>query len=741
MNILNYFLIFTFFFIITTFGYIFSRRLLKENNLIYLIPLTICFGISFYVVLLHFFSLLFAVPKATYLTIFLIAIVSILIFFKCKVNESLTLGISKTQFALVATFSLFVGTLYLAYFLKFDTYDPGDYQIIGLMSKLDKYPNLNPFDPTISNIYHNGVCLLAASLKTFAKVETYESLFPIQTLFIATFPIILFSLIYSLTKSFSQAIFGSIIGIFCTSLRSISLLFFFLPENFNQITRNIREFLFWMSDSGFVNPIQKVLISPNSSIALPLSAFLLFVCFREKTNTKWNYLLIFTTSCFLFFAYEAYWVPPFIAILLYQFFLILKTRFNTKQISTSLFISLLLLSSPFTIGGVFQNKQENITKLVSVDIKPYTLSFGGTLQFVYPPKWFEKAENRYFSSVNGNIFYKVKLFSKYFFHEFGLPLVTLPIVIIWLLLLRNSRLLFLLASGFISLSLPLLITYNLIEIETHRFLIYSRFIFSLLFGTFLGYLLTIKIPVPFFKIVSSFVLILVVFITSLPGILWLLPKRIPLYEYRATVLTKADKAALSWLNKNSLPGDIGIGPWDIPFRCFELISTAGVYGSGVHIQNIAQEKTRLTALTTLDTCLLSELNIKWLYLNKNLDDFMTALIPQDITSLFDIVPKDKLNELIKSKVITKRYTYKDKSELRVIYEVNPLLTKNFCKEKKYIWALGRMQEGNFVPIKSSYIKTTFENKSAAIKYLRKFKKPLSHKDAIWYGVEAVKLKA
>lgn len=760
--VLNLFLMSIFFFLILGLGYTFAKSILKENKLIYLIPFSVCFGSSFFVTILHLFSFLFAVPKATYISLIFILILSLFILYKHKSSQQLELGLPKIKFLLLLSFSLLLGFLSLAYLLKFSTYDPGVYQIIGLMSKLDYYPSQNPYGADTPNIYHNGVILLASALKTFTKLETFDSLTPIQALFIFIFPMGIFSLLFSITRNFKQAIFGTIISCFCASLKSLELFTFFVPDILNKLINDFRHTLFWMADSGFVNPTQKALISPNSSVALPLSVFLFYLCLKETSIDKKLYLPIFFTSAYLFSCYEAYWLPVVMAFFVYQAILTVQNTLNKKQLFALLILVCLITGGPILSSGVFLNKNENISKLLYIDVKPYALSFGGTMQFVYPPTWFKNKSNFILSEANNNILYKVPIFSKYMFHEFGLPLVILPFIILWLLITKNLRLMVFLLAGIISFTIPFLVTYYLMEVETHRFFIYSRFIFSALFGVFLGFLINIKLPssinisLPLFKnikftpqkniqlfslidnILYRTFLILLIVTLVLPGILWLVPIYLPHYEYRAVKLHNADKKALSWLSKNSKSGDRGIGPWDIPFKYFELISLAGIYGTGVYRQHIAQEETRRTALTTLNPCLLEELKTKWIYLNKNLDEHAHAVIPQDITDLYSLVPKDVLKKLVKEKLLILRYKYKSNEELRLIYEFIPPKDNLYCKNKNYTWSIGHLTKGKFNTLQSKS-QTTFLNKTSALNKLKEITSSLDKKEVMWYGVEAIKI--
>ena len=732
----KYIYIFIFFTIITGFGYIFGRNILREKKLINLIPFSVYLGSSLFVTLLHILSLIMGIKISTFLSLFLIICITFFILSRFKGHETLELGLPKTQFFLLTLFSFSFGILFLAYLTKFSTYDLGLYQLIGLITK-QGYPFSNPFGPDSAYIYHNGVALFASGLKIFSKLDVLESLTPIQSLFIFILPATIFVLIYSITKNFLQSMLGVLIGCFCSNLRALSLFTIFLPDTFKSFITDPHLMMFWMADSGFVSPTQKALISPNSSIALPLSVFLFYICTKKgESITKKHYLPILLVSAFLFSAYEAYWVPVVLVILIFHAAVILNSKLNTRQKISSGILIILLLMTPFSTSGVLKNKSENITKLVSLDIKPYTLSLGGTLQFTYPKEWLKR--NEIICHANGNFFYKIPMLSRYFFEEFGLPLLGLPLITFWILATKNFNLLYFLIAGIISFAIPFLVTYNIIEVETHRFLIHARFIFSILFGVFLGSLLNARLPSLTVNTFNRTFISLLIITLVMPGISWALPKFKSEYEYRALKVLKGEKKALNWLSKNAKKGDRGIGPWDIPFSSFELISIGGVYGTGAYIQNLANEETRATALKTLNPCLLKELKVKWLYLNKNLDNYANAVIPQDITNLLDIVPKNTLNQLTKEKTLVRRYKYKDNEELRLIYEFIPPENDKYCNNKNYSWSIGRLQYGKFIPIKSKN-KTIFATKEIALKKLKELIFSLRNKEAVLYGVEAIKI--
>lgn len=721
LDMSSYFLSFLFFFLIIGFGYIFTNRVLKRDKLVYLIPYSVCIGSSFFITCLHAVSLITQPSVATYISLLIIFVISLLLLARTKSGSNLSLGIPKIQFVSLFVFSTLLGALTFWHLIAFSTYDPL-YQCVGTITKQNIYPPYHPFSPDTRSAYHYGVLLYGSALKFFSNIETWNSLIPVQLLFVFITPFVIFSFIFSISKSFLPSFFSSIIGCLCPNLTFLKIPTLFQGVRFDELLQTLHKNLVLMNESGFAVSVSKSFVSPNISVAIPISIYLFYLCTSEKAAKRNYQIVILFVSIFLLSTYESFWMPIVIAVFLYHLFLLLtKNTERITQLKTTVILTTIFLLSPYIGQGVLAPANDNIVKLVHYEPKTYIYSWSGILGQFYPNDWFSR--NEVVSHSDGCRFYKVPFLSKYFFVELGLPFVLLPLIIAWLISRKNTILSFFLISGMTALSLPFLITYTPRVIEPIRFFILARFIFSILFGILLGYLFKIKLP-PLLKIIYNLVFIFFITMLVLPGIVWLIPKKFTESDYRYNQIPLVDKKALTWLRGHVKPQDRGLGPTNVPHRHFELINVAGVYGSSVGPQIIFQDETRNTALTTLNPCLLKELKITWIYLNPEL-------------SLK--VPQDKLNHLLEEKILLLHYRNKDSS--RRIYKFQLQNNNKYCIHKDYSWIVGRMIDGKFIPCsnRDTNLKTTFQDKESALKSLEEIKKHLTNKqEAYFYRIEAIK---
>ena len=135
-----------FFLIIIGFGYTYSRKILKENKLIYLIPYSVCIGSSFFITCLHVVSLITQPSVATYISLVIIFAISLFILVRTKTHNNVGLGIPKIQFISLVIFSILLGTLTFWHLTIFSTYDPL-YQCVGTITKQNIYPPYHPYSP------------------------------------------------------------------------------------------------------------------------------------------------------------------------------------------------------------------------------------------------------------------------------------------------------------------------------------------------------------------------------------------------------------------------------------------------------------------------------------------------------------------------------------------------------------------------------------------------------------------
>ncbi|MBI1858733.1 MAG: hypothetical protein HYR97_06455 [Candidatus Melainabacteria bacterium] len=592
---------------------------------------------------------------------------------------------------------------------------------IGTITKNNIYPPLHSYAPDATLTYHYGVVLLGSAINIFSHLDPWYCLIPIQIIFIFITPLIIFSLLHTYTNSFLQSIMGSIIGCLCANLTSFKLLKLITEHN---PIPDLHKTLVFMNESGFAVNTSKAMISPNMSVAIPLSLTLFFLCTKNKERSKLNLISILFISIFLFFSYESFWLPVILAILIFYIFKIIVEKNKYKSIFQVLLFLILFGLSPIFVGGVFAGEEQNITNLIHFNPKSYIFSWSGILGEIYPYDWIINHE--VISDRDGCKFYKIPFLSKYFSIEMGLPLLLLPFSFILLLRKKYWGLICFTISGLISFCLPFLISYLPREIETLRFFIYARLIFSILFGMFLGFIFEIKSPL-FLRMFLRMALIILIITLVLPGIGWLYPRKIAESDYRFNKLPIADKRALKWLSKNAKPGDRGIGPFEEPWTTQEIITAGGVYGCSISPYAHFESETRKTAFITLDPCLLNELKIRWIYSNEKL------LLK---------IPMHVLNKLQKEKILVLRYKYKNKAAIRKIYKFNPSNVKLSCENQNYAWAIGKMINGKFTPLPQQNSKSLilFSNKDTALEKLKQYQIELNdNQKAYWYRIEAIKI--
>lgn len=713
----------TLFLLIIYFGYIFSRRILKENKLLNLLSLSPCIGSAFYVIILHLIALTTKIELAAYLSLSILIITTIFISIRIKATSPIDHELSKKQFIALFLFSLSLAIVSLTYLLYFNTYDP-IYLSIGTFTKQNDYPPLHPYAPNAILSYHYGVILFGAAINILSRLDPWYCLIPIQIFFIFTTPLIIFSLLYTYTKSFSQSLTGSIIGCFCANLTSFKLFSLLNHNTWNSFLPHIHEKLVFMNEGGFAASTNKALISPNMSVAIPISLVLFLFCTKTKEINKVNIIVILLLSIFLFFTYEAFWLPVIIAILVFYLFKTIQSKNKLRIIFETLILLIIFIISPLLIGGVLSGRETNITNLIYFNPKSYTVSWSALLREFYSHDWIIK--NEVISKADGCRFYKVPFLSRYFFMEMGLPFIFLPFSLFLLFKKKYWALIAFAFSGLISFSFPFVIDYLPREIEVTRFFTYARLVFSILFGIFLGFIFEIKLPY-YIHYALRIVLVSLIITLILPGICWLYPKKWFEGDYRFAQLPVADKKALKWLSNNVKPGDRGLGPFEEPWTAQEIITLGGVYGCSISSHALFESETRNTAFITLDPCLLKELNVKWIYLNEK---------------LLSKIPSNVFTNLKKEKILQRKYKYHYKNEIREIYAFNPFNLEISCKDKNYSWVIGKMVNGKFISLAKLNSKhlMSFNNKDTALRKLKSYQKNLKNcKKAYWYRVEAIEI--
>lgn len=705
--------------IIFSFGYLFTRKILKENTFFSTIPMSTTFGISFFIFILHFISLITGLQIATYITLLLFITISIFLVLRFKDSEESN-PLTKREGLLLLSLSTLVFLLCFFYLRFFNSYDPL-YADAASIIKQKSYPPFHPYNSEQTFSYHYGLILLASSLAIFSNIDIWNSFIPIQLLFQFSIPLSIFSLIYFFKKDFNCAFLGALLGCFCANLSSILIpidIIRLFPQGYERVFQKIM----YVADSSFANGAQRAFVSPNMGTGMQMSLILYYLCLSLKLDKQlyWKLFSIFTISVSLFFIYEAYWVAPVIGSTIYYFLKVIKNKADISSIKILSYLLVIFLSSPFIIGGVNSNSEKSSFSLVYFNPKTYITSFPYYPGHKTSDKWLK--EHTLIEASQDGTFFKVSPFDWKFYEDFGLPFLCLPLILFWIRREKDLKSFSLLLSGLLMLCVPFFISYQIRDVEFIRFPTYARFIFSILFGSFLGFYIKEYSKSVFAK---SLFLILILTLIS-PSIFWLLPVKSSSKDWRYAQISPINKKAIKWLTKKVEVGDKGIGPLDIISFNFELITTAGVYGIGTsNTGGFSFEKeTRKTALKTLDPCLLRDLKVRWLYVNSDVEQ---------------LISKENLNKLSREKQLLLRYEDKNEYDFVRIYEFIPSYREDLCLNKLYRWAVGRIYYGKFYPLQNNLTKEklVFFNKDGAKDFLKEYIKALNNKESYWYRIEAI----
>jgi hypothetical protein len=711
--------------IITFFGYLFSNRVLKENNPISLIPISVTFGCSLFIFLLHFISLVLGVQTATYISIgtFILGIIYISLSVKPLILES---ALNKRESVIIFCLSAFLFLLCLSYLIYFNTFDPL-YHNAATLIKQKSYPPFNPYNSETLSSYHYGLILLASSLAIFSNIDVWNSFIPIQLLFIVTIPLSIFSLVYFIRRKFNEAFFAALIGCFCANLNSPLLIKHLSILIFHGFDYKIYNKIIGIADSTFATNTCRSLASPNMCLATQMTMVLFYLSLSFAFNKLNKDLIvrlftIFIISATFFFIYESFWVVPVIGSLLYHLITVLNGNNRIQAVKTFISLFIIFSTSPFITGGILNNGEKSSLSLVYINPKNFLTCCAYNPGFKPSKEWTDN--HMVLENSTGGVYFKVKPSDWKFYNDLGLPFICLPFVLFWIIKQRSTGLLALAISGIFMLLVPFFISFQLREVELIRFPTCARFIFSVLFGSFLGFYINKYSKSWIFK---SMVLGLIFTLIS-PVIIWLLPHQFKSKDWRYTHIPKIHKKAIKWLSKKVELGDKGIGPFDFPCFYYDLITTAGVYGISTSETGgfIVEKETRKTALKLIDPCLFRELKAKWLYVNK------------DVSSL---ITKENLNKAIKSKMLVLRYRDTNSTDFVEIYEHIPNYADNNCSNKAYNWAVGRIYMGTFFPLQNNLTKEkiVFTNKENAKEFLREYIKSLDKREKYWYRIEAIPL--
>ena len=728
-----------FFLILSSFAFTVLSQVLKIRSLILLIPFSITFGISSFVLTCHVLSFLIGPQKAAIFTLllFLIATIFILLLKRKKLTV-LELESGKSGYFIALAISLIISFLTYEAVSKYGTFDRDSHMPMAMtMFHNNSYPPRDCFRPDYVLLYHYGGDLLAGAIQFLTDFDISTSYESVATILSSTMFLSLIALCWILTNNFKASLLGGFCAYFGGGLLWLDAILRFLTKGFPKdfpegVNWSFFETFLNLGIHGSINNAPSVLsfISTfNLGNPLLVFSFAIFWKMLEEKNVKASvgYVLCLSTSLFTLFLtadwlFATFWggVLPFLIVLWF----IKKRQFIIPIII--LFVFSFLLSK--TIGNALflQDSIQNLgrTNIFDIGIKEKLFTVVG---------W-----GRLSSHVMN--YQTIPCLSQDFIAEMGLG-IFLFLAVIYLLKTKKYFGYLLFLSALMTMPAPVLLDFRMNPVELVRLFSFGNTMLILLITCGIAYLYK-----PF---LSKFYLIIpYIFIFCLSPISQLVAGATfsPYVYYnkalvhsiqenlrnsksvkdiffsfselnKTIIATKnlvPDRYAneIHFLKLNSNPSDVALSSE------FRVPTYAGVYSlipvkTLIYWDQLYSSFNSLfeTSFRTLDPYLLNELNIKWI------------LIEQDFKSR---LPKSTQDFLSSNEIFKLSYVSPNKVE---IYRIN--LNSDLLKisPRKTAWILINRQ-GNPIGLENKIILFPYMNES--LQYLKSLLKsnPILKKELI-----------
>ncbi len=679
----------------SAFGFISLSRLLKIRSLILLIPLSVSFGFAAYVFTCQILSLLIGTQKAAWLTLIILALKSIFIFFVFRKKlTSAEKGINTSQLVFVSIFAVLICSLTYLAVSKFGTFDRESHIPIAMtMFHNDVYPARDCFRPDYVLLYHYGGDLLAGAIQYITKLDISTSYELIATVLSGTTFLSFFALCWLLTSSFKVALVGGFCSYFGGGLFWLDAIFRYLTKNFPEGVTNwtfLQTFLNLGIHGGINNAPSVLTFISTFDLGNPLliCSLILFWRMTREENFKSGIFHIFFLSVTLFtlfltadWLYATFWITvlPFIYFL---------WKDNKKQFIIStfiiLFISILLKSS---IGNALflQDSIQNLGRINIFDV-------GIKKELFSVVSW-----GRITSHVMN--YQTISCFSWDFICELGLSLFLFPIALFYLFKTKNRLAYLLFLSAATTMPIPIIIDFKLNPVELVRLfafgntmlimlitcgitLLYKPFIKNnfLILSYVIAFCLSPLSQLFFGAVFSPHVYSNKPLVQTICDDLNKLKSPIDLIKYLKSYseymhlsknkIKDTFKTEMEFFKLQSKPKDVALS------IIHEIPAYTGVYSllpsrRLIYWEQLYSSHNTLyeTVFSTLDPFLLKELNIKWILLNQELKIKL---------------PKETLDILNNPNIFSLAFVSPNKLE---IYRVNDLENTLQTSVRKTAWML------------------------------------------------------
>lgn len=493
---LTLFLITLFLVVAVFWGMTVSWSLLRERSLFVLIPTAVILGLNGYNFFVNIISYFIPIKVTVWLVLLFFIISSLVSTYLNKNNfRQLTLSdLNLRQYRVLIILALGISLLSGIVALKSLALDDLFVGHIPLAKTITEgnFPVVDPTAPDLPLSYHYAAELFTANFNLITGLPLWLG-YDLQIfVFSGALFLMLFALVFSVTKHYWSSVVGSMLFIYGAGLQWLYLFIdggpilwkrYVLGDTVEGFWRFLTYIAFPKLNTSFIHTFH----NHSTAVGAPIFVLFLFLYFKVLTADSrrqfWSYsLLAGLTFGYLALSLETYFTITLIALLVLSGLVILslrweyvkdflvKFKFSQVIISTIVILSLAVILA-FTQGGIFasmtQDNDRDKIILVSGWQDFVTLDFAPDPAKTNDPNTF------------------IYLLSPEFFVQFGLPLILIIPALYYFWRKREGYLLWLAVIGGGAFLVPFLFRYPARNWEMSRFFILAMPIFSLLAGIFL----------------------------------------------------------------------------------------------------------------------------------------------------------------------------------------------------------------------------------------------------------------
>ena len=465
------------------FGWQFTRRVLKQNELYLLIPVSLFFGIFGYTFFLNLTGYLIPIRTAFWLSLFLLFVLSLFLF--TKHGGKIITGVSKRLLISLILISIFSGFFFGMIYFSRAAYDETWHGPLISTILHGNFPVMKIEVPDSYAQYHYAFDLFAAGTSFITGLNTLLASDFSRLLIIIFIFWLSYSIIYKITRNGIMGMFASWLIFFGGGFRYFSVLkyldwhqsFF----SFNLLKQIINLYVSQPSFTGgyfqgySVNPFGVFMYHRPLLFSVPIILLFLWLAYMELRRSD---ILIYKITLgimlgFLALTAETSFVILAIAWGVWRLLIFLIKKTNQKNFFLSIIIvGFIAVSIAIFQGGIITDA------VIHRDQKVFMAEYS---QF----------ELRMIPTLTSyDEFFPLNKTHSWIFliMEWGIPLILLPIILYLVYKSKNKYLQFIVIIMIISFSVGLFVNYSERPGEMFRVNYFTYFLLAILTGILFGHI-------------------------------------------------------------------------------------------------------------------------------------------------------------------------------------------------------------------------------------------------------------